>query len=107
MEGRSYEIKYYFQGPNDTIIQEIKYLDVPSDTPKPKKYQWFMIKKPFPPLPMTFLSRNCNMRIFKEGCLIVHPKYAIFNGEIWDLSMPTLSIVQTPDYYFHGKYLVV
>lgn len=103
MDGRSYRIKYRFKGPDGTFVQEVKYLDVPIDASKEEKYQWFMIKKPFSPLPMTLITCQCNIRYFKEGTLVIHPDYAIFNDEIWDLTMPAFNTIQTTEFYFHGN----
>ena len=103
MDGRSYRIKYRFKSPDGTFIQEIKYLDVPIDASKEERYQWFMIKKPFPPLLMTLITYQCNIRYFREGTLVIHPQYIIFNDEIWDLNMPRFNTIQTKEFYFYGN----
>lgn len=98
MDNRSYIILYRFLNHHGDILQEVKYID----TPKSKKYQWFHIKPHSAPTPLTFLSQFCTTRIFKEGSLIIHPDYALFNDEIYDKRMPLLPIVQTTDFCFHG-----
>lgn len=103
MDNRSYEIKYRFQGPDGTYIQQIKYLDVHIDSLESERYQWFMIKKPFSPHPMRYFKQVCNTSYFNEGTLVIHPDYAIFNGDLWDLKMPRFPIVMTQHLYFHGN----
>lgn len=99
MDNRSYHIIKRFTHESNTTIQEVKWLDVPDDSPKHLKYQWFLIKHPFPPLPLSFLSRDCNMRVFKEGVAFLHPAYIIFNGEFYDINTPRLPFVHTIDFY--------
>jgi hypothetical protein len=101
MNNRSYEIIYRFKHENGDILQEIKYIDVPEDTPKSKKYKWFHLKNDTL-IPLNFLSQNGTTRSFIEGTLTVYPEYCLFNGEKYDLREPNLPIVYSPLFYFCG-----
>ena len=101
MEDRSYKIIYRFKHENGDILQEIKYIDVPENTPKSKKYQWFHIKDKSRGS-LNFLSQNGSTRSFVEGTLTVYPEYCLFNGERYDLREPKLPIVYSSAFYLHG-----
>jgi hypothetical protein len=101
MNNRSYEIIYRFKHQSGNILQEIKYIDVPENTPKSKKYQWFHLKDQTLTT-LNFLAQHGTTRSFVEGTLTVYPEYCLFNGVKYDIQEIALPIVYTPTFYLHG-----
>lgn len=83
----SFEYKYRFKKYDNSNefdiydeIYEVKYLNLPKDTPKSQKYQWFLLRNSVLHK-LTFKSMEDNKRIFEEGILIMTCDGCIFNGE--------------------------
>lgn len=83
----SFEYKYRFKKNDNNNefdiydeIYEVKYLNLPKDTPKSQKYQWFLLRNSVLQK-LTFKSMEDNKRVFEEGILIMTLDGCTFNGE--------------------------
>jgi hypothetical protein len=75
----SFVYKFLFRNDKNEYIGEKKFIDMPEDTPKHLKFQWF-IKNDENEKALSFISMEHNKREFKEGLLEIHNDYCIFNG---------------------------
>lgn len=84
MDNINFTYKYrFFNTELDEEICEIKYTDVPKDSPPSIKYQWIWIKNKIPTL-LSFISMKDNFRCFKEGNLEMNEEGCKFNNNYFN-----------------------